>query len=424
VSGALTRFRRSRAAVTRLRERASAATAGMLLPAVAKDVTDNPPNGRGNRLVPLDPASFRRDPQAGAPQSASVKGRSPRASALDPSAEGERRAILQWDTEVDYVPVEWLWQDWIVGRNLNVLAGDGGVGKTHFAVGLAARLSRGDLPGDHNGVPGSTLYLSAEDDFASHLKKLYRAAGGVPGRFARMKVAARDWLDDPVFPDDLPELRRLVRDAGVALVVIDPGSAFFSVRDSHNDQQMRTRVFGPLASLAMGENVTVLFVAHLNKGGGTFRQRINGAVGLSNAPRSVVGMARDSGHEDRSVVAHVKGNLAKAPGSLIFEFVETAVQIDGQDAPATWLKRVGTSGMTADDLVAPMLREKKADVAVALLCDALAAGPIAAKELDDLAAANGISHGTLAEARKRVDVVSRRDGKGWLVGYAREFDEQ
>ena len=267
--------------------------------------------------------------------------------------------MLEWDTEVEYVPVQWLWRDWLVRGNLNVLAGDGGVGKTHFAVGLAARLSRGDLPGDHQGTPGRTLYLSAEDDFASHPKRLYRAAGGVPGRFGRMKVPAGEWLDDPSFPDDLPELRRLVREEGISLLVIDPGAAFFSVRDSHNDQQMRSRVFSPLASIAMAENVTVLYLAHLNKGGGTFRQRINGAVGISNAPRSVIGMARDPDHDHRNIVAHVKGNLAKPPGSLIFEFVQTPVTIDGQDAPATMLKLVGTTGMSADDLVAPKERRQQ-----------------------------------------------------------------
>jgi putative DNA primase/helicase len=174
----------------------------------------------------------------------------------------------------------------------------------------------------------------------------------------------------------------------------------------------------------MGENVTVLFVAHLNKGGGTFRQRINGAVGLSNAPRSVIGMARDPEDENRNVVAHVKGNLTKPPVSLIFEFVETEVEIDGQDAPATMLKLAGTTGMKADDLVAPRDRETKADRAVEFLRDALTDGPLPSKELNGRARGNEISDGTLAAARKREGLVSRRDGKGWAVGYPHQFPEE
>jgi hypothetical protein len=222
-----------------------AASVEVMLPAVGKDVSDHLHNGLSlDDLVPFEPAR--------------LKAQSPRGSSLEPWDGQGRRAVLEWDTEVEYVPVQWLWRDWIVRGNLNVLAGDGGVGKTHFAVGLAARLSRGDVPGDHQGVPGRTLYLSAEDDFASHLKRLYRAAGGVPGRFGRMKVPAGEWLDDPSFPDDLPELRRLVREAGISLLVIAPGAAFFSVRDSHNAQQLRRRVVSPLASIAMAANVTVL----------------------------------------------------------------------------------------------------------------------------------------------------------------------
>ena len=238
-----------------------------------------------------------------------------------------------------------------------------------------------------------------------------------------MKVPAGEWLDDPSFPDDLPELRRLVREEGISLLVIDPGAAFFSVRDSHNDQQMRSRVFSPLASIAMGENVTVLYLAHLNKGGGTFRQRINGAVGISNAPRSVIGMARDPDHDDRNIVAHVKGNLAKPPGSLIFEFVQTPVTIDGQDAPATMLKLVGTTGMSADDLVAPKERDSKAEAAAELVREALADGPVLSAELQRLAREHGISEGTLAEARRREGAVSRRHGKSWATGYPHQFED-
>lgn len=355
---------------------------------------------------------------------ASVKAQSRRGSSVESSTREERMAILEWDTEVAYVPVQWLWRDWLVRGNLNVLAGDGGVGKTHFAVGLAARLSRGDLPGDHRGVSGKTLYLSAEDDFASHLKKLYRAAEGVPGRFARMKISAGDWLDDPVFPEDLPAMRRLVREDDISLVVIDPGAAFFTVKDSHNDQQMRSRVFGPLASLAMGEGVTILYVAHLTKGGGTFRQRINGAVGLSNAPRSVIGMTRDPQHADRSIVAHVKGNLAKPPASIVLEFVEAEAQVDGQAARATTLRRVGTSHLSADELVAPGERETKADQAAAFLRDALADGPMPSSQLNQHAADSGFSTGTLAEAKRREQAVSRRDGRGWMVGYPHQFADE
>ena len=144
-----------------------AASVEIVLPTVGKDVSDHLHNGLGlDDLVPYE---------------ATLKAQTPGGSSLEPSGQQGRRAVLEWDTEVEYVPVQWLWRDWLVRGNLNVLAGDGGVGKTHFAVGLAARLSRGDLPGDHQGTPGRTLYLSAEDDFASHLKRLYRAAGGVRG---------------------------------------------------------------------------------------------------------------------------------------------------------------------------------------------------------------------------------------------------
>ncbi|HVS36916.1 MAG TPA: AAA family ATPase [Gemmataceae bacterium] len=50
--------------------------------------------------------------------------------------------VVRFD-QVRAVPIRWLWEPYLARGKLAVLDGDVGVGKSFFAVDLAARLSRG-----------------------------------------------------------------------------------------------------------------------------------------------------------------------------------------------------------------------------------------------------------------------------------------
>ena len=63
-----------------------------MLPTVGKDVSDHLHNGLGlDDLVPYE---------------ATLKAQTPGGSSLEPSGQQGRRAVLEWDTEVEYVPVQ------------------------------------------------------------------------------------------------------------------------------------------------------------------------------------------------------------------------------------------------------------------------------------------------------------------------------
>ena len=386
----------------------------VVLPAVGKDVADHLWNGKTlDDLIPWEPA-------------AKAQGAEPlKRASLEPWP-GSARLVVRSDAEVEYTALEWLWDGWVPLGNLTLFAGEGGMGKTHFMLGMAARLSCGDLPGDLAGEAGKTLFMSAEDNFGSILKPRFYAGGGVPGHLLEPVLDMGDWESPLTFPENLGELRAAVRTEGVRLVVVDPGSAFFSVRDSYNDQQMRHGILGPLAGLAMQERVAIVFLVHLSKArpGAKFRDRILGSVSGRNSARSTLGLGTHPGLEDGQVVlVHDKSNYSKSQASLVLELEEVEVAVDGEKVVSTRLKKVGVTGLTSDDLVATAVRESKTEAAVAFLQDALADGPLPSKELNELAKESGVSDGTLAEARKRVGAVSRRQGKGWSVGHPHQFGE-
>src|SRR5581483_10137647 len=187
-------------------------------------------------------------------------------------------------------PITWLWEGWIPDANITLLAGDGGVGKSTFLAGLAARLSRGD--GINGGTPGNTLILSAEDSGAQIIGPRLRAAGADLDRVRELHLSREDWNESLTFPRDAAVLAAATRDFAAKLVILDPGNSHLDVENSHSDLDVR-RALGPLAAVAMQERCAIVFLIHLNKASGaTFRHRVNGTVGTINQARSVLGMAQ------------------------------------------------------------------------------------------------------------------------------------
>ena len=394
-----------------------AASVEVLLPAVGKDVSDHLHNGR--RLDELEPydAVVAEQAQARSP------GRVP-----EPEPEAERgfpRPVLRSDADVAYEPVGWLWDGWVPLGNLTLFAGPGGVGKTHFALGMAARLSRGDMPGDFAGSPRKTIYLSTEDDFARVLKPRFLAAGGAEGHLLSLAIDWGDYETSPVFPENLPELRRAIRETGAALVALDPAPSHFAVRDSYNNQQMRHHVLGPLATLLMQERVAALALTHLTKivPGKTFLDHILGSVAERNQARSVIGMGTHPDGSGRSVVAWAKGNYAADQGSFVVELREEApIRIDGRMVAATGLHKAEEEcDLRADDLIPrPAAREKKTDRVAAALETALERGPLPSDDLKRRLEANleePLSEGTFAAAKRALGVVAWQEDGRWVTGY-------
>lgn len=403
----------------RIRDRldGTAASVEVLLPAAGKDVSDHLHNGFAvDELLPHESVV------AGQAQAQD----SPRTSEPEPDMDrGFPRPVVRSDADVTYEPVGWLWDGWVPLGNLTLFAGAGGVGKTHFALGMAARLSRGDLPGDFEGSARKTIYLSTEDDFARVLKPRFLAAGGADGHLLSLAVDWGDYETSAVFPENLPELREAIRETGAALVVLDPGPSHFAVRDSYNNQQMRHHVLGPLATLLMQERVAALALTHLTKlvPGKSFLDHILGSVAERNQARSVIGMGLHPDGSGRSVVAWAKGNYAASQGSFVLELREEApIEIDGRMVTATGLHKAEEGcDLRADDLIPrPATREKKSDRVTRALETALEHGPLPSEELKRQLADNleePLSDGTFAAAKRALGVVAWQEDGRWLTGY-------
>jgi hypothetical protein len=265
------------------------------------------------------------------------------------------------------------------------------------------------------------VLMSAEDGLADTIVPRLLAAGG-DGRRVIAITEAFDIDDEgrpvsrpPALPDDVNHLEAVVRENSAALVVVDVLNAYLSGRvNSHRDQDIR-RALHPLALLADRTRATVVVLRHLNKtGGDNPLYRGGGSIGIIGAARAGLLVAADPDDPtgERRILAVTKSNLAEKPTALAYRLVPDLLY---GCARVEWL---GPTGHTAGQLLAtrsPESEEERSalDEAADFLCAYLAGGiEHKATDVQKAARQERISDPTLARARPKAGVNTRREGFG------------
>jgi hypothetical protein len=216
---------------------------------------------------------------------------------------------LQSLASVEPRNVRWLVPGLIPLRTLTLVAGVGGLGKSMWLAGVAARLSRGELDG-HS--PADTVIVSYEDTAAEVLRPRVEAAGGDPSRVHVIVPEHRDYVEPVALPRDVIAVEELVRSVEAKLLIVDPIVAAIVVElDAHKDQHVRS-VLARVTEIAEEVDCAVAIVGHLNKAPSTDAYiRVANSVAFWNASRSVVLITEDNGGEELRLVAQRKANYAR-----------------------------------------------------------------------------------------------------------------
>lgn len=153
-----------------------------------------------------------------------------------------------------------------------MLAGHPGLGKSQLTASMAAIVTTGGLwPVDKTRCErGNVVFFSAEDDAEDTIRPRLEAAGADLDRiFILDAVMEGNGTRPRAFnlKADLPRLGQMLEYIGdVALVVIDPVTAYLGDTDSHKNADIRA-LLSPLGELASRHGAAVVCVSHLNKGG-------------------------------------------------------------------------------------------------------------------------------------------------------------
>ena len=338
--------------------------------------------------------------------------------------------------------VSWLIQDWIPSAKVSVLFGEPGLGKSLLTLDIAARLTPGRpmpivaqaspdlaisqlpsdptdgakrlLPNTEDRTPKTVLLFSMEDNASDTIRPRLEAAGADLSRIHLFPDGGlRQFLDHR-------SLISLIRQVSASLVIADPLSAYLGSRYISSDQQIRN-LFADMAAIARYSGATFLIVHHPNKSrSGAAVMRSAGSLAVTAAARSVTLIAGDPEDPSSRILAVVKGNLGPPPPARRFHFV----QEPGAPQPNVIWDGVAET-VTADRLLNGASREDRAQIsAERFLRATLADGPMASKELEEHALAQGYSRGVFARAKMAITHSTRTGGIGaagaWITTSKRQ----
>ncbi len=324
-------------------------------------------------------------------------------------------------SDVKAKPINWLWPDRIARGKVSMIAGNPGLGKSQITASLSAIVSiGGQWPVDLTPCKtGNIIILSAEDDVADTIRPRLEAAGADLTKIYILD-AIRIQSDDGKetlapfnLKTDLYALESMVRDIGsVALIVIDPITAYLGTTDSHKNAEIRG-LLSPLSDMAGRHESAIVCVSHLNKGGNSdAMMRITGSLAFVAAARAAYLVAQD---EDRRVFLPMKNNVGNDKTGLAFTIEGADLGNDILTSRVVWHDDV--VNMSADEVLTKSIdpEERNAlDDAKLFLKDLLTNNPTPAKQVYKEADQAGHAKRTIQRAKDALGIKSgktRFDGQ-------------
>jgi hypothetical protein len=234
--------------------------------------------------------------------------------------------------------IQWLWPHHIALGKFNLVAGDGGDGKSQYAIRLIAAITTGGLFPDESGPaePGDCLILAAEDGLRDTIIPRLLAAGADVDHVTIVTARVTTKKDDKVFihPMSFQDLDYwqtvLSRVPGARLLVADPLPAYLGrgVND-HKNNEVRA-VLEPFISVIDQARIALVGITHLGKSPDlkTPSHKILGSVAYANIARTVHVTVKDPADRARRFLCQIKSNFGSLQPALAFRIIEKQVSQD------------------------------------------------------------------------------------------------
>ncbi|MCA0437426.1 MAG: AAA family ATPase [Actinobacteria bacterium] len=230
-------------------------------------------------------------------------------------------------------PVRWLWEGRLALATMGLLSGREGIGKSTLAYWLAARVTRGELPGDRLGQPGAVLVSAMEDSWEHTIVPRLIAANADLDKVFRIDVTNSN--DDPVglmLPRDNSELEKHALDVGAALLLFDPLTSRLGELDTHRDAEVR-KGLEPIVRIADRCGFAILGLIHHNKSGSSDPLHlVTGSRAFTAVARSVHTCIVDPDDENRCLFGTPKNNLGRANLPTL-AYTVASHRVDTSDGP-------------------------------------------------------------------------------------------
>jgi putative DNA primase/helicase len=335
---------------------------------------------------------------------------------LKPATGDDRVAVVIRANEVRIRPVRFLWRPWLPLGKVTILAGAPGQGKSQLTAYMAAATSQASFEPSDVDVPGSVVILTAEDDAADTVVPRLLAAGADLSRvefIVMRRTMPRGLTSDGLIklPGDVDTLIERLEAGNVRLVVFDPVASFVGRDHSTYVNQDVRDVLDPVVAVAAHYGVAVVLVLHLNKSESkTWATKIGESHAFQAIARTVLALAPDPDDEDGEdgtdkILAPTKLNLMQRARGLALKLrVVPATVYDDNREPidTSTIEIVGTSSVSADDLLADQSERGARRDVLDFLLDALADGPVESGALKQAAKDAGVAWRTVQRYYREV----------------------
>jgi AAA domain len=261
-------------------------------------------------------------------------------------------------------PIEFVWAPWLIRGRMNMMAGEERSGKSTLSAWIAAKLTKGELPGIFEGKPMPILFVGAdEDDWHKVTLPRLMAAGADMDLIEEFRPTDPKHLFD--VEKDIEELRRILGANEYALVVLEHLMDILPRISNPNAPALLRREVRPLRGVLNDRNTAALGPLHVNKAQAqTFRQHAQGSMQWTAMSRSAFLVDRHPQDRSRRVVVLGPANYVKddEPLSLEFAIADHIFSHNGQLINLGMAVDVEESDISMEDVLAREGRESARDI--------------------------------------------------------------
>jgi hypothetical protein len=281
------------------------------------------------------------DPEPGAPRDTPPAGPDgPRVSVPTLGSLTDEQLGLVKASSVKPAAVVWEWPRRFVRGGMNVVAGEGGCGKSQITLSVVASVTRGAPFPDGSGpaVKGGCYVVSSEDAANDTIVPRLIAAGAdldlvtIVTADVRTEDGKGQTVVHPMSFQDLGYWRLILERGAVRVLVVDPLASYLGKGvDDHRNNEVRS-VMTPFNAMCRELGVTFVAIMHTNKSmaPGAGVNRILGSVAYPNMARTAHITYPDPDDPARWFFQNAKSNLARKQGTLAYRIAGHDFEHDGE----------------------------------------------------------------------------------------------
>lgn len=239
-----------------------------------------------------------------------------------PDPEREEKPKLKTLAQFEEKAPEWIIPGYIPKKQITLICGTGGTGKTSFWISLVSSISAGsrtlfdgsgEITPDY--IPHTVMFFSGEDSIETVLKKKLREQGADMEMITALDITDPDF-EKIKFNSDL--LRNLIKEYQPYLCVMDPLQSFIDSKIKMADRNAMRQAMRNLIELGETYGTTFIIVMHTNKQSNVYgRQRMADSADLWDIARSVL-MIGEADENGLKYLSHEKSNYGRTGKTLLF----------------------------------------------------------------------------------------------------------